>query len=150
MLKNIHPLLVPDLLHALASMGHGDEVAIVDANFPSATLGKRVIGLPGVNAPQALEAILTVFPLDQAVEPALFTMQVTGDPIAIPEPVADCAAILTRLDLADAEIGTLDRHVFYERARQAFVVVRTGELRAYGNLLLVKGVVNRYYPPSGP
>ncbi len=146
MLKGIHPLLTADLLHALASMGHGDEVAIVDANFPSVTLGKQVIALAGANAPQALEAILTVLPVDTATEPALFTMQVANDPAAVPEPVADFAAVLTGHGLADAEIGTLERHAFYERARHAFAVIRTGELRAYGNLLLVKGVVTRYEP----
>ena len=73
--------------------------------------------------------------------PAAFTMEVTGDPEAVPEPVADFAAVLTQLDLADTEIGTLERHAFYERARRSFVVVRSGERRRYGNLLLVKGVV---------
>ena len=65
-LIGIHPLLTPDLLHALASMGHGDEIAVVDANFPSVSVGRRVIALPGADAPQALAAILTVFPLDTA------------------------------------------------------------------------------------
>jgi len=145
-LKGIHPLLTADLLHALASMGHGDELAIVDANFPSVSVGRRVIGLPGANAPDALAAILTVFPLDTVAQPAAFTMEVAGDPHAVPEPVAAFAAVLTHCGLADAEISALERQAFYERARRAFVVVRTGELRRYGNVLLVKGVVNRYEP----
>ncbi|MEO8507458.1 MAG: RbsD/FucU domain-containing protein [Betaproteobacteria bacterium] len=146
MLLRIHPLLTPDLLHALASMGHGDEIAIVDANFPAVAVGRRVLGLPGVDAPAALAAILTVFPLDTAAEPAAFTMAVTGDPHVVPEPVAAFAAVFTERGLADAEIGSLERQVFYQRARAAFAVVRTGELRKYGNVLLVKGVVNRYEP----
>lgn len=146
MLLGMHPLLTADLLHALASMGHGDEVAIVDANFPAVSVGRRVIGLPGADAPDALAAVLTVFPLDVSAEPCVLTMAVTGDPQAVPPPVAAFAAVFSERGLADMEIGTLERHAFYERARQAFAVVRTGELRKYGNILLVKGVVNRYDP----
>jgi len=117
-------------------------------NFPSVSIGKRVVHLPGANAPDALAAILTVFPLDASPEPAAFTMAVVGDPRTVPEPVAAFAAVLAKLALADAKpMVPLERHAFYERARRAFVVVRTGELRKYGNLLLVKGVVNRYDPP---
>ena len=72
-----------------------------------------------------------------------WTMEVIGEPEAIPEPVADFAAVLADHDLADVEIGHLERHAFYERAREAYAVVRTGELRPYGNILLVKGTVNR-------
>ena len=144
MLKGIHPLLAPDLLHALVAMGHGDEIAIVDANFPAASVGRRVVELRGVSSPEVLDAVLTVFPLDTFVVPAAFTMQVVGDPAAVPEPVADFAAAMSDHGLADAEIGQLERQDFYARARNAFVIVRTGELRAYGNILLVKGVVNSY------
>jgi L-fucose mutarotase len=140
-LKGIDPLLTADLLHALASMGHGDELALVDANCPAVSVGKRVVEIAGACAPELLAAILTVFPLDTLVVPAAFTMEVTGDPEAVPEPVADFAAVLTQVDLADTEIGTLERQAFYERARRAVVVVRSGERRRYGNLLLVKGVV---------
>lgn len=147
MLLGIHPLLTADLLHAMASMGHGDELALVDANFPSVSVGKRVVNLPGADAPEALAAILTLFPLDTSAAPAALTMEVVGDPLAVPEPVAAFAAVLEKVAVADAKkMGSLERHAFYERARRAFVVVRTGELRKYGNVLLVKGVVNRYDP----
>jgi L-fucose mutarotase len=149
MLKGIHPLLHADLLHALAAMGHGDEIAIVDANFPTATFSRRIVQLTGASASDALDAILTVFPLDTFVVPAAFTMEVVGDPEAVPEPVREFAATFTRHGLADAEIGRLTRNAFYERARNAFAVVRSGELRPYGNILLVKGVVNAYSPPAG-
>jgi len=71
----------------------------------------------------------------------VFTMEVSGDPHAIPPPVADFAAVMTALDLADMEIGHLERNAFYERARGAYAIVRTGESRRFGNILLVKGVV---------
>jgi len=141
MLKGIHPLLHADLLHALASMGHGDELVIADANFPWASIGRRVVHLAGASAPDALDAILTVFPLDTFVDQPALTMKVIGDPDAVPEPVRDFAAVFTRHDLADVDIGGLDREAFYARARGAFAIVRTGELRAYGNILLVKGVI---------
>jgi L-fucose mutarotase len=146
MLRGVHPLLIADLLHALASMGHGDEIAIVDANFPSVSVGRRVVSVAGADAPAVLAAVLTVFPLDTAVTPVAFTMEVTADPQAVPEPVREFAAVFTEHGLADSEIGTLARQAFYERARGAFAVVRTGEMRRYGNILLVKGVVNSYPP----
>ena len=141
MLKGIHPLLSPDLLHALAAMGHGDSIAIVDANFPAASNAKRLIESGGTSAPAMLEAVLTVLPLDTRVTPAVFTMEVSDDPTAVPPPVADFAAVLTDQDMADIEIGHLERHAFYARAREAFAIVRTGEQRRFGNILLVKGVV---------
>jgi L-fucose mutarotase len=129
MLKGIHPLLDADLLHALAAMGHGDELAIVDANFPAVSVGRRVLHVAGASAPEALDAVLTLFPLDGVVQPAAFTMEVVGDPDAVPETVREFAAVFTEHGLADAEIGHLERRAFYERARAAFAVVRTGELR---------------------
>ncbi|MEO8305475.1 MAG: RbsD/FucU domain-containing protein [Betaproteobacteria bacterium] len=144
MLKGIHPLLSPELLHAMAAMGHGDEIALVDANFPAASLGPQVIELSGASSPDALDAVLTLFPLDTRVVPAVHTMAVVGDPAAVPEPVMDFAAVFTQHRLADCEIGTLERHAFYDRAKRAFAIVRTGEMRPYGNILLAKGVVNRY------
>jgi L-fucose mutarotase len=142
MLKGIHPLLIADLLRALRAMGHGDAIGVVDANFPAASLGPQVIELPGASAPEALFAILTVFPVDTRAAPAAFTMEVVGNPGAMPEPVADFAAVFTDCGLADCEIGQLERYAFYERARGAFAIVRTGELRPYGNILLLKGVIN--------
>ena len=68
MLKGISPLLSPDLLHALASMGHGDEIVLADGNFPSATHARRLVRLPGVPAPQVLDAVLSVLPLDTFVD----------------------------------------------------------------------------------
>jgi L-fucose mutarotase len=142
MLKGIHPLLSPDLLHAMAAMGHGDSLAIVDANFPAATLARKLLEVRGASAAAVLEAILTLLPVDTLVEPAVFTMQVVGEPGSVPAPVAEFAAVLTERGMADIEIGSLERHAFYDRAREAFAIVRTGELRPYGNILLVKGVVN--------
>jgi L-fucose mutarotase len=149
-LKGIHPLLTPELLYAMAEMGHGDEIAIVDANFPAASLGPRLIEIRGASSPDLLDALLTLFPLDTSVVPAVFTMEVVGDPSAVPDPVMDFAEVFTRHRLDDCEIGTLERRAFYERAKGAFALVRTGEMRPYGNILLVKGVVNRFDAGGSP
>ena len=146
MLKGIHPLLHADFLHALAAMGHGDELAIVDANFPAASVARRLIHASGASAPEALDAILTVFPLDTFLRPVALTMQVVGNASDVPEPVRDFTDVFARHGRGAIDLGSLEREAFYARARAAYAVVRTGDLRAYGNILLVKGVVNAYPP----
>jgi L-fucose mutarotase len=125
----------------LASMGHGDEIGVVDANFPAAGLGRCVIRLDGASAPAVLEALLTLLPLDHFVEHALTTMAVVGAPLAEPEVVAECAAIACRAEGHEVARQALPREQFYERARQAYALVQCGERRLYGNVLLRKGVV---------
>jgi len=137
MLKRIPPLLTPDALHALASMGHGDTLAIVDAHFPAARLAQRLVRLPGADAPAVLRAVLALLPLD-APGPSAWTMRVIGDPSAVPAAVAELQAVLSAAGEGRAE--ALDRSAFYERAAQSFAVFACGEQRTYGNLLLCKGV----------
>ena len=140
MLRGIHPLLGPDLLHALRSLGHGDEVVIADANFPSHSLGPRVIRLDGVDAVAAADAILTHLPLDTFVDAAAFRMEVVGDPSAVPPICQTFADLVTNL-AGPFEVKSLERFAFYERARQAAFIVATGERRLYGNLILKTGVL---------
>jgi L-fucose mutarotase len=139
MLKGLSPLLVPDLLHALAAAGHGDVIAIVDANFPAARLARRLIVLPGVDTPAVLNAVLTVLPVDDFEADPVRVMRVVGDASAVPDVVRDCTVILERHGLGDPT--ALDRHAFYQAAADAFVIIRTGERRFYGNILLTKGVI---------
>ena len=139
MLKGLSPLLTPDLLHVLASMGHGDEIVLADANFPAATCARRLVQMPGVDAPQVLDAVLSVLPLDDFVDQPALTMQVMGDANAVPPVVQAFDASLRR---HGARASTsIERFAFYERARAAFAIVATGEGRVYGNILLKKGVV---------
>jgi L-fucose mutarotase len=140
MLRGIHPLLGPDLLHALRSLGHGDEVVIADANFPSHSLGPRVVRLDGIDALVAADAILTHLPLDTFAEAAAFRMAVVGDPEAVP-PICQSFAELVSSLAGPFEIVPLERFAFYERARRAAVIVATGERRLYGNLILKAGVL---------
>ena len=138
-LRGVHPLLSPDLLHALASMGHGDRVAVVDANFPASSHAKRLIALPGTTAPAVLAAILSVLPVDDFEPGPVAVMQVVGDAAMIPETVSEFCAILAQHALSPPT--GLERHEFYQAATGAFVVVQSGERRLYGNILVTKGIV---------
>ena len=144
MLKNIPPLITPDALFALASMGHGDELAIVDANFPAARVaaarGARLVRLAGADAPTVLRAVLTLLPLDDFGAEAVWTMQVVGDAAAVPAPVAELRSVLR--EGGEAEPASLERLAFYERASAACLILQTGERRRYGNLILRTGVVD--------
>jgi L-fucose mutarotase len=146
MLRGLDPLLHTDLLHVLASMGHGDELAVVDANFPAAAVARRLVRLDGVGAPRALAAVLSVLPLDDFVEAPAHVMAVVGDPLAVPEVVRELQPLVDRAAGRPVRLPALERFAFYERARQAFAVLRTGEARPYGNIILTKGVVR----PEGP
>lgn len=139
MLHGLDPLLTPDLLHALASMGHGDTIAIVDANFPATSTARRLIALPGVDAPRVLAAILTLLPIDDFEPDPIAVMQVVGDATAVPDAVRDIQAVLSKY--AAPVPATIERHEFYRMAAAAFAIVQTGERRFYGNVLLRKGVI---------
>lgn len=140
MLKGIDPLLGPDLLAILRAMGHGDEIAVVDANFPATSSARRLVRLDGVSAPKAVRAVLSVLPLDTFVPNAAFRMQVVDDPNNIP-PITKEFEQLLKAQGYQGAIEALERFSFYERARNAYAVVATGELRFWGNLILKKGVI---------
>lgn len=138
MLIGIHALLTPDLLHALASMGHGDAIALVDANYP-ATRGKRTIELAGGTTVGAMRAVLSLMPLDSFVPNPAMVMQVVGDPAAVPPMIAEMNDVLTSSGHKPA--ASLERGAFYAAAEQSYAIVRTGERRFYGNVILTKGVI---------
>ena len=143
MLIGLNPLLGAELLHALAAMGHGDTIVLVDANYP-ATRGRRLIDLAGADIVQGLRAVLSVLPLDSFVPDPASVMQVVGDPQALPPVCADMNRALA--DHGHKPAATLERHAFYAAAERAYAIVRTGERRFYGNILLTKGVI----PPEQP
>jgi L-fucose mutarotase len=138
MLLGLDPLLTPELLHALASMGHGDRIVLVDANYP-ATRGRLRLALPGADVTQALQAVLSLLPLDSYVPDPAAVMQVVGDPDAVPDAVAAINAILRRHGARPA-VG-IERHAFYAAAESAYAIVQTAERRLYGNVMLTKGVI---------
>lgn len=141
MLRNLSPLLTPDLLHILRSMGHGDEIALVDGNFPSTTMAQRLVRLDGIPATEVLKAVLAVMPLDLRVETRAHRMEVVGDPDAVPEICQDFQTIIN--DVADSPcvLGKIERFAFYDRVKTCFAVVSTGESRLFGNIILKKGVI---------
>jgi len=141
MLHNIDPILSPELLYALRAMGHGDEIALVDANFPAESCGPSCIRADGSNVSDMLEAVLTLMPLDTFVAHPAHCMQVVDAPKAVPDTVTDFQRIINSTADAPRDIMSLERFSFYERAEKTFVVVQTGERRLYGNIILTKGVI---------
>jgi L-fucose mutarotase len=141
MLKGIDPLLTPDLLAILAAMGHGDELAVVDANFPAAATAERLVRLPGIAAPAALGAILSLLPLDDFTDHPASVMQVVGNAAEVPETVREFQPVVDRAAGRPLRLMALDRFAFYDRVRGAYAVVATGERRLYGNIIVTKGVV---------
>ncbi|WP_417258849.1 RbsD/FucU family protein [Celeribacter sp.] len=141
MLHNIPAILPPEALLYLAQMGHGDMIVIADSNFPAQTMGKRVIRCEGSNATEILEAVVTLLPLDTFVQDRAVTMQVVGEPDTIPPAVAEFQAIIDAKADNPAPIESIERFAFYDRAREAFAVIQTGEPRPYGNIILTKGII---------
>ena len=140
MLKGISPLFSPELLAALYRMGHGDEIVLADAHFPGDSVNNHVIRADGLRIADLLDAIMPLFELDVYVDdPVVMMACVPGD---VPDPAveADYQAAIALHTPASPTIHFIERFAFYERARQAFAVVLTGETRKYGNIILKKGV----------
>jgi L-fucose mutarotase len=140
MLIGISPLISPDLLAVLHRMGHGDEIVFADVHFPGETYGKRVLRADGLRIPDLLDAILPLFVLDTYVESPLIMMSAaSGDQL---DPAVE-AAYRQAIDKHwpnTPPIQRIDRFDFYDRAKQAFAILMTGETVKYGNIILKKGV----------
>lgn len=134
MLAGINPLLTGEMLLHLDRMGHSDAVVIADAHFPAWALGQRVVDLPGTTTPEVLAAIRTVIPLDDA--PGLDLMaSADGEVLDVQRELMDAAG--TKVETTQF----VERSAYYDIAEAAYLIVRTGETRTYGNALLRKGVV---------
>jgi L-fucose mutarotase len=140
LLKGIPSILGPDLLHVLRAMGHGDEIAIVDANYPAENAGPTVIRLDGLSASTVLDAILTVMPLDTFVEEQAIGMEVVGDAKKREQTHKDFDKLVKQYEPA-MKLTLIERFAFYDRVRGAYAIVQTGERRLYGNILLKKGII---------
>jgi len=140
MLKGISPLLSPDLLRAMSEMGHGDDLLLADAHFPAHAIGHRVLRADGLTLAQMLEAVLPLLALDKA--PLTMMQPDAGD--LLDEDLQAGVVDAVRNYLSEAYVPSrICREDFYRRAASAYVIVITGELRAYGNLILTKGVTPR-------
>ena len=146
MLKGIDPRLNADVLRALRAMGHGDDLIIADTNFPSDSVAREtVIGkllrMENLTCAEAIEAVLSVMPLDTFVDDSAARMEIVGAPDEIP-PVQE--EVQRAIDAAEGRswpMMSIERFAFYERSKKAYAVVQTGERRFYGCFAFRKGVI---------
>ena len=146
MLKGLDPRLNADVLYALRSMGHGDYLIICDTNFPAQSVAQEtVLGdllrMENITAGQAVEAILTVFPLDTFVDDFAGRMEVVGDPEKIEVVQAEVQQAIDNAEGKPRPMVGIERFAFYETAKQSYCVIQTGERRFYGCFMLRKGVI---------
>lgn len=146
MLKGISPLLNADVLYALRAMGHGDHLIVADTNFPSDSIARqtrlgRLLRIDNVTAAEAVEAILSVLPLDTFVDDSAARMEIVDAPDEVP---AVQQEVQTAIDAAEGKswpMASVERYAFYERAKEAYCVIQTGERRFYGCFSFTKGVI---------
>jgi len=146
MLKGIRAELNGEILQVLCTMGHGDVLVVADANFPSDSIARqtrlgRLLTMENIPAPQAIDAILSVFPLDTPLQPSVGRMEVIGRPDEIPPIQQEVQAVVDRVEGKSSPMYPVERMAFYEVAKKAHCVIQTGELRFYGCFLLTKGVI---------
>jgi L-fucose mutarotase len=146
MLKGIDHRLNAEVLHALRAMGHGDVLVVADTNFPSESVARdtvlgELLRMENLTAGEAMEAILSVLPLDTFVEDHAARMEIVGAPDEIPPVQAEVQAAIDAAEGKPRPMVSVERFAFYERAREAFAVIQTGERRFYGCFLLRKGVI---------
>ena len=139
MLKGISPLISPELLSVLARMGHGDEIILADAHFPGETFNTQVLRADGLKIADLLAAILPLFELDSYANPLAMMAAVSAD-LLDPEVEIRYLKSIHQTNPGVAPIERIERFAFYERAKNAFAVVMTGETAKYGNIILKKGV----------
>ncbi|MGI6851793.1 RbsD/FucU family protein [Mesorhizobium sp. 1B3] len=146
MLKGISPLLNADVLYALRAMGHGDDLIICDTNFPADSVARqtrlgRLLRIDNVTAGEAAAAILSLYPLDSFVDDAAARMEIVGNPTEIPAVQQEVQRAIDAAEGRSWPMVGVERYAFYERAKQAYCVVQTGERRFYGCFALRKGVI---------
>lgn len=144
MLIGIPSILGPDLLATLRAMGHGDEIALVDGNYPALTDAKRLLRADGHGVVALLDAILHVLPVDDKVPQSIFRATVGGDPTLLDPVHHDIVAVCSRR-APGREVVPLVGEAFYKRVEAAHAIVATSEPRLYGNVIVRKGVI---YPES--
>lgn len=146
MLKTIDPLLNADVLHALRAMGHGDDLIIADVNFPADSIARqtrlgKLLRIDNVTSAQAVAAVLSLYPLDTFVDDAAARMEIVGKPDEIPPVQTEVQQEIDRAEGKSWPMIPVERYAFYERAKQAYCVIQTGERRFYGCFAFRKGVI---------
>jgi L-fucose mutarotase len=145
MLKGIDPALNADILRVLRAMGHGDDLIIADANFPSDSVACQTVTgqllRMDATAPRAVAAVLSVMPLDSFTDDAAARMEIVGAPDEIPAVQAEAQAAIDAAEGKPWPMLGVERYAFYERSKNAYAVIQTGERRFYGCFALRKGVI---------
>ncbi|MET4720244.1 L-fucose mutarotase [Bradyrhizobium japonicum] len=146
MLKGINPLLNADVLYALRAMGHGDRLVVCDTNFPADSIARQtafgeLLRIDNVSTAKAIEAILSVLPLDTFVDDAAIRMEIVGQLQEVPPVQREVQAAIDRAEGRSWPLVGVERHAFYEKAKTAYCVIATGERRFYGCFLFSKGVI---------
>jgi L-fucose mutarotase len=145
MLKGINPLLNADVLRALRAMGHGDDLIIADTNFPSDSVARqtRLGKLLRIDARAAdvVAAVLSLYPLDSFVDDAAARMEIVGSPDEVPPVQQEVQAAIDAAEGKPWQMIPIERYAFYERSKQAYCVIQTGERRFYGCFAFRKGVI---------
>ena len=141
MLKGIPSILSPGLLKILMEMGHGDELAIGDGNFPAASMAQRLVRCDGHGVPEVLDAILRFYPLDTYVDAPVALMAVVAGDAVEPTIWQTYREIIGKRSPEASRIEFVERFAYYDRARSAYAIVATGESALYANVILKKGVV---------
>lgn len=141
MLKGVDPLLSGDLLKILDDMGHGDQLLLVDRNYPAMSSGRPVIRLGEVTVLRAAAAILSVFPLDSFIDTPVERMEVDNDPSTTTDVQDALLELASQAEGRDLVFGVVPRLEFYERAKNVYAVVHTLDTVPYGCFILHKGVV---------
>ena len=145
MLIKIDPILSPELLFTLRTMGHGDKLVLADANFPANSMNKNVIRLDGVNIADAAKAILSVFPLDSFIVSqggtAANRMEVDDNPNELTETHKEFIKVVKDISGESWKVGSIERQSFYEEAKKSYAIVTTTDARPFGCFILTKGVI---------
>ena len=145
MLINIDPILSPELLFTLRTLGHGDKLVLADANFPANSMNKNVIRLDGVNINDAARAILSVFPLDSFIVSqggtAAKRMEVDDKPDELTDTHKEFVKAVKEVSGNNWEVGSIERQSFYEEAKKSYAIVATTDARPFGCFIMTKGVI---------
>ena len=141
MLINVNPLISPEILQLIRSMGHGDKFVLSDANFPSYSHANKLYRMDGLNIPQAAEALLSHFPLDSFIPHPVERMEIDEKPEEVNDVHQDLIDTVKKVSGENWNVGSVERQKFYVEARKAMAVITTSDTRPYGCFMFPKGVL---------
>jgi len=141
MLINVNPLISPEILQLIRSMGHGDKFVLSDANFPSYSHANKLYRMDGLSIPEAAKALLSHFPLDSFIPHPVERMEIDGKPDEINEVHQDLIDTVKKVSGDNWKIGSIERQKFYVEAKKTMAVITTSDTRPYGCFMFTKGVL---------